>query len=68
MEEDLLRQMRGQRLNTTLPLGYSGNGVSAASVVALAIHPLRRNSFLRSSRKSDRSAHGYTRRSPSLRD
>ncbi len=67
-KKDLLRQMRGQRLNARSPPGYSGDCVSAAGVGAFAIHSLRRDAFLCGGGESNWSAHSDASRSPSLRD
>ena len=66
-KKDLLRQMRGQRLNCRSSPGYSSYRVSATRVGTLAIHSVRGNAFLRRSGESHRTAHCHTSGCPSLR-
>ena len=66
-KEDLLSSDAGPAFAHCASIGHSGNRVSAAGVVAFAIHPLRENKFLRGSGERDWPTHGRTSCSASMR-
>ena len=66
-KEDLLRQMRGQRLHTALPLDIQATAFQRRVWSHLQSIPFGENEFLRGSGERDRPAHSRTSGSASLR-
>ena len=66
-KDNLLRQMHGHKLRTSLPLDIQATAFQRRVWTHLQVHSVRRNPLLRPGREGHRTANRHSRRGPRLR-